>query len=266
MNNLPPRSVHLLNSEPRQHPVNKTILLAAAFATIAGSPRLVAEPAPPPPPEHAPQIRLTVEFIEISLEQFTELMFGPPTPPSDAALRKQLADLAKQGKARIVETMMGTARSGTKARVESNEEFTYPTEYEPPDLPHEIHVAEDGEKTATAGRDYATPPTPTAFETRNLGPSMEWTATADDKGHYVDLNAFPQITWHTGETVWAEWNGKQGKSPIQMPEMFSLRLNLNLTLVSGQPLLAAAVSPKDDEGRPDPSRKWMVFVRCDVLK
>ena len=91
------------------------------------------------------QIRAQVEFIEVSHEQFTDLMFGPKPPANDGELRQQVAQLVKDGKATIVETLLCTARSGQKATSESVEEFIYPTEYEPAELPDNIHVKDEKE-------------------------------------------------------------------------------------------------------------------------
>src|SRR6478735_9289054 len=83
------------------------------------------------------QIRVQVEYIDMSHEQLTELMFGDKPAANDGELRKQVAQLVKDGKATIVETMLCVARSGQKATSESIEEFIYPTEYEPASAPVE---------------------------------------------------------------------------------------------------------------------------------
>jgi hypothetical protein len=76
----------------------------------------------------------------------------------------------------------------------------------------------------------------------------------------------PDMVWHTGETVWLERKDSLGNiSKIQMPKIYSLRTTTALTCKEGQYVLAAALSPKDGEGTTDPSRKVMVFVKCDIL-
>ena len=102
---------------------------------------------------HLPkQIRVQVEFIEVSHEQLTELLFAPKVPANDTELRKQLAQLVKDGKAGIVETMLCIARSGQKATTESIEEFIYPTEYEPAELPAEPSKDKDKDDKTKATR------------------------------------------------------------------------------------------------------------------
>jgi hypothetical protein len=208
------------------------------------------------------QIRVQVEFIDLSHEQLTELMFGSKVPPGDGELRKQVAQLVKDGKASIVETMMCIARSGQKATSESIEEIIYPTEYEPPELPGKNKDKDKGEGN---GSEFAIGPTPTAFETRNLGPTLEIEPTLGEDDKYIDLRFVPEIVYHTGNKVWAEWKGEHGNSPVQMPIMYTMRVNTSVTLAPSQYMLVAALTPKTKEGTPDNTRKLMVFVKADVI-
>jgi len=213
------------------------------------------------------QIRVQVEFIDVSHEQLTELMFGEKAPANDVELRKQVAQLVKDGKASILETLLCTARSGQKATTESIEEFIYPTEYEPASLPENVHVNKEGDAEAvkTVRRDLATGPTPTAFDTRNLGSTLEIEPTLSEDETIIDLRFVPEIVYHVGNEIWAEWKGEHGNSPVQMPTMYALRVNTSVTLANGKSMLVAALSPKDAQGHTDFKRKLMVFVKADVL-
>ena len=115
------------------------------------------------------------------------------------------------------------------------------------------------------GRDHATGPTPTSFETRNLGSTLEIEPTVGADGKIIDLRFSPNIVYHVGNETWAEWKGQYGDASIRMPTMYSLRLTTALTLLAGQPLLVAALSPKGEDGFPDFKRKLLIFIRCDVL-
>ena len=213
------------------------------------------------------QIRVQVEFIDVSHDQLTELMFGENPAANDVELRKQVAGLVKGGKATILETMLCTARSGQKATTEAIEEFIYPTEYEPATLPENVQVnkMEDADAAKTVRRDPATGPTPTAFDTRNLGSTLEIEPTLNEDGSIIDLRFVPEIVYHVGNEIWAEWKGKHGNSPIQMPTIYVLRINTAVTLAAGEPMLVAALSPKDAKGHLDFTRKLMIFVRADVI-
>jgi len=212
------------------------------------------------------QIRVQVEFIDVSHEQLTELMFGTEAPANDVELRKQAGQLVKDGKATILETMLCIARSGQKATTESVEEYIYPTEYEPAELPAARSDEKDESGTTNATRRVsAVGPTPTAFETRNVGSTLEIEPTLGEDNKFIDLRFLPEIIYHVGNEVWAEWKGEYGNTPVQMPTFYTLRLQTSVTLVDGQPMLVAALSPKNKDGSPDFTRKLMVFVRADVV-
>lgn len=213
------------------------------------------------------QVRVQVEFIDVPHEQFTELTFGTKPPTNDGELRQQLALLVASGKATVVETMLCTARSGQKATSESIEELIYPTEYEPAELASCPTTTDNGEavKTPSKIRDSATGPTPTAFDTRNVGATLEIEPTLSSDDKYIDLRFIPEIVYHVGNEVWAEWKGEHGNSPIQMPTFYAIRLNTSVTLANGKYMMTAALTPKNKEGASDFTRKLMVFVKADVI-
>jgi hypothetical protein len=244
-------------------------LIAAAlwFAPLQISHAQAFTPEYDPLGEHddlPKQIRVQVEFIDVSHEQLTELLFGEKAPANDEEMRKQVAALIKDGKASILETMLCIARSGQKATSEAIEEYIYPTEYEPAELAGNTGGDEgpvNGVPEKKIRRDFATGPTPTAFETRNLGSTLEIEPTLGVDDKIIDLRFLPEIVYHVGNEVWAEWKGQHGNSPIQMPKFYKV----SVTLADGKPMLVAAVSPKDEQGKPDLTRKLMVFVKADVI-
>jgi len=225
----------------------------------------------PDPSEIPTMARVQVEFVELSHEKLTELLFMSDPPGGDATeLRKQLQELVKKGEAKVIETLVCTARSGEKALSESANEFIYPTEYEPPEIPNTVSIPEKDKGLTPEElkllRILRTPPTPTSFETRNLGGTLEIEPTFDDDGKVIDLRFVPELVWHTGETVWIEEKDSEGNvSKIQMPKFYTMRLSTALTCREGQYVMAAVQSPKDAAGTTDFSRKVMIFVKCDIL-
>jgi general secretion pathway protein D len=79
-----------------------------------------------------------------------------------------------------------TTRSGQAASIFIVEEFIYPTEYEPPELP--------SSGGGSASNTIVTPATPTAFEQRDLGITLEVLPVADANRRYVDVSLQPEIT------------------------------------------------------------------------
>lgn len=215
-------------------------------------------------------IRVQVEFIDVSHEQLTELMFGEKVAANDGEIRKQVAQLVKDGKASIIETMLCVTNNGQKATTESIEEFIYPTEYEPANGGANLDSffkKKDDEKPLE-WKDIiasAVGPTPTAFETRNTGSTMEIEPTASADNKTVHLSIVPEMVHHVGNQVWAEWKDEHGSVPVQMPTFYTLRINSKITLTPGNYLLLAALSPKDKNGHPDYTRKLMVFVKADLV-
>lgn len=217
-------------------------------------------------------IQVQVEFVELSHKKMTELLFLSEPESSDATgLRKQLAGLVKDGEAEVLETMMVVARNGEKAISEGIREFIYPTEYEPAEVPNEVDLPD--KKGGLTPEDVKllsmlrTPATPTSFETRNLGSTLEIAPNVGENHRVIDLQLAPEIVWHAGNTIWNETKDGAGNvATIEMPLFYKLSVSTAITCIDGQYTLIAALSPKDQNGVMDFTRKVMVFVKCDVMK
>ena len=207
-------------------------------------------------------VRVQVEYIDVKHTTLTALL-SDDTLDTDTKLRNTLTELISKGEARIAETQIAVAKPGEKASTESIEEYIYPTEYEPAELPNEINVTLNGKEKI--GRDFATGPTPTAFETRNLGSTLEVEPLLSHDHKIVELRFAPEIVKHVRNEPWATWENERGKSDITMPIMFAMRVSTGVTVEVGGYRFAAALSPMGEDGYPDFDRKVMVFVKCDVI-
>ncbi len=94
-----------------------------------------------------------------------------------------------------------TTKSGRKALVRVAREFPYPTEFNPPQPP----PASTGSATATVvtpgtliSEGVVTPSTPTAFETRNLGVTLEVEPVIGPDNYTIDLNLSPEVVEFDG--------------------------------------------------------------------
>lgn len=211
------------------------------------------------------QVQVQVEYVEMSHEALTKLLFLAKPKSSDATkLREQVQDMVTKNEAKVLETQIAIARSGQKATTESIHEFIYPTEYEPAILPKSPDQKIEAAKEK--GVYPVTPGQPTAFETRNVGCTLEIEPTIGVDDRTIDLRFVPELIWHTGNTVWHEGKYPSG-SPfkVQMPDFYTLRLNTALMTINGQYTLAGVVSPKNEKGDTDMTRKVMVFVKCDII-
>ncbi len=218
------------------------------------------------PALNAPKlVRVQVEYIEMPHKDLTRLMMGEKSVTADAtALRIKVLELVEKEEAQVMETQIVVCRSGQKATTESIHEFIYPTEYVPfKDLQNTLGTEKSGVSLPT----YVTSPaTPSAFETKNLGSTLEAEPTigADDK--LIDLRFLPEFVWHTGNTEWFEHKDERGNiTKVIMPGFYKIGTNTSITCISGQYTMVGVHSPKNEKGEVDRDRKIMVFVKCDVL-
>jgi len=80
-----------------------------------------------------------------------------------------------------------TTKSGQRAVIEIIREFRYPTEFQPPQVP-----------SGGNGVSAVTPTTPTGFETRNTGVTLEVEPVVGPDGQTIDLNLVPQVVEFEG--------------------------------------------------------------------
>jgi general secretion pathway protein D len=97
-----------------------------------------------------------------------------------------------------------TTKSGQRAQIEIIREFRYPTEFEPPQIPQTF--GNTGQNGGGAGVTIntqpqsfpVTPTTPTSFETRNTGVTLEVEPVVGPDGFTIDLNLVPQVVEFEG--------------------------------------------------------------------
>ncbi len=96
-----------------------------------------------------------------------------------------------------------TTKSGHKAIVRVIREFPYPTEFNPPEPPPPATGSGSGiavvfSPSAIITTGVVTPTTPTAFETRNLGVTLEVEPVVGPDGYTIDLNLSPEVVEFDG--------------------------------------------------------------------
>ena len=95
-----------------------------------------------------------------------------------------------------------TTQSGQRAVIEIIREFRYPTEFDPPQIPQTF--GNSGGVTLGLGGSTSqgafpvTPTTPTSFETRNTGVTLEVEPVVGPDGYTIDLNLVPQVVEFEG--------------------------------------------------------------------
>lgn len=207
-------------------------------------------------------VQVQVEFIEVPHETMTELLAEPRKTANDTPLRAKLQELVKGEKAKIIETQMITARSGQKATAESIHEYIYPIEYDAPE--QVVNNVPENDKPQPTTKEVG-PPVPVAWETRNLGSTLEIEPTIGENNKVIDLRLLPTLVYHTGDRVWHEETKGKDTYKILQPDFYKIQFDTSATLITGQPFLISAVSPKNEKGEADFTRKVLIFVRADVL-
>ncbi|MCW1886250.1 hypothetical protein OKA04_16045 [Luteolibacter flavescens] len=216
-------------------------------------------------------VQVQVDYIEMSHEKLSDLLFMKRPKSADATeLRSQVQAMVKDGNAKLLDTQVLAGRSGEKILVESIREQIYPTEAEPASVPDAIATPDKETPVSPAQinalANLVSGPTPTSFETRNVGSTLETEPTVGFDSKLIDLRISPELTWHTGNSRWYERKDALGNvATIEMPDFYTARLTTALTVTRGSYVLAGVVSPKSDKGATDLTRKVMIFVKADVL-
>jgi general secretion pathway protein D len=97
-----------------------------------------------------------------------------------------------------------TTKSGQRAVIEIVREFRYPTQFEPPQIPQTVGSVTTRTDTGGiiplggASSVPVTPTTPTHFETRNTGVTLEVEPVVGPDGVTIDLNLVPQVVEFEG--------------------------------------------------------------------
>jgi general secretion pathway protein D len=151
---------------------------------------------------------------------------------SDGQVQMIMRGLAQKKGADIMTAPSVLARSGEKATIEVIREFIYPTEYEPPELPNSVGSNGDGGGSLLPGGGTqaqsfpVTPATPTAFETRNTGVTLEIEPTIGENNYTIDLRFAPEIVEFEGFINYG--------SPIQSPASDALGNPIQVTITENR--------------------------------
>jgi general secretion pathway protein D len=135
----------------------------------------------------------------ISVNAVDSLLFATPFGPAPALLsvagiftnpqfQVVLRALNQQKGVDLVSAPKVTTKSGQRATIQIVREFRYPTEYDLPQV------------TQTPGSIYtpATPTTPTSFETKPVGITLEVEPTVGPDGYTIDLILSPRVVEFEG--------------------------------------------------------------------
>ncbi|MCB1228876.1 MAG: hypothetical protein KDN19_01340 [Verrucomicrobiae bacterium] len=217
------------------------------------------------------QLRIQVEWIELSHDSYTKLLAesirggrNELQPGDDNRIRQAAGDLVKKGDARMIDTAMVIARSGQRAKVESIHEYIYPTEFDP--ASEVRRVEKNGKEEVVTTHSENGLPLAAAFETRNVGTTLEVDPVIGADDRTIDLNLAPEVIYLVDQIEWGDYKEGESKITVKMPAFYTMKVTTQVTLLGGDYLLIGANSPFHSEtGMSDQERKVMVFVKADIL-
>ncbi len=180
---------------------------------------------------------------------------------SDGVVQMIMRGLAQKKGTDLMTAPSVTARSQQKAKIEIIREFIYPTEYEPPELPNSVGgsaVLSGGFSGGSSGLFPVTPATPTAFETRNTGVTLEIEPVIDPGNFVIDLRFIPEIVEfegfiNYGSPIQSPSNDLFGnpvtvtitENRIEMPVFSARRVETSLTIYDGYTVSVGGLMRED---------------------
>ena len=122
---------------------------------------------------------------------------------SSGQVQMIMRGLSQKKGADIMTAPSVVALPGQSATIEIIREFIYPTEYEPPELPNQVggNVGGGGGNVVGGGGGAGfpvTPATPSAFDTKNTGVTLEVEAQIDANDSIIELRFTPTIVEFEG--------------------------------------------------------------------
>jgi general secretion pathway protein D len=184
---------------------------------------------------------------------------------TDGQVQMIMRGLAQKKGSDLMTAPSVTAKSGQKATIEIIREFIYPTEYEPPELPNSTGGNFGGGGGlggliggSGGGSFPVTPATPTAFDTRNTGVTLEIEPTIGDNDFVIDLRFVPEIVEFEGFINYGSPIQSPGtdalgnpvvsiitENRIEMPVFSARRVNTALTIYDGYTVAVGGLMRED---------------------
>ncbi|MDH4444376.1 MAG: type II and III secretion system protein [Akkermansiaceae bacterium] len=184
---------------------------------------------------------------------------------SDSQVKLIMRGLSQKKGTDLMTAPSVTARSGQKATIEIIREFIYPTEYEPPEIPTSVGTASSSSSLLPGGGGGSatssfpvTPATPTAFQTRNTGITLEIEPTIGENDFMIDLRFAPEIVEfegfiNYGSPIQSAGSDALGNSVqitltenrIEMPVFSTRRVSTSLTIYDGYTVAIGGLMRED---------------------
>ena len=173
-------------------------------------------------------------------------------------LYQELVLRLENGKVKQEEFALLKAIPGAKVYLELVEESIYPMEWETPEVPNKI-------KTVPADPEIAkllmTPATPTAFDTKNLGSTMEVEMSVFHP-HFARLKL---KLWTISLIGFERWG--QGLAEAKVPIFTTQKLKQEIEVTMEKPNLIGTISPPMSKQKDGQEKEiWLSFITIIGIK
>lgn len=202
------------------------------------------------------QIIIIVEMIEVSHVEFSDWLLNNEMEGDSTAMRGAIQEWVRAGRGSILETVLVTARSGQRAKTESIREEIYPTEYDPAAVPESVTLAAGADPPITGM-------SPTAFETRNVGTTLEVDPVLGADDITIDLNLAPELVKLAG---YSDWPTEEAdiRFKARQPTFYTMKITTQVTLHKGRYVLLGTTRPLEPADSRNSNSIVLWFVRADL--
>jgi general secretion pathway protein D len=132
-----------------------------------------------------------------------------------------------------------TTKSGSSATVEVIREFRFPAEYAPPEIP----------ENTGSGTQPITPATPTTFDMKPVGVSLEVEPTVGPDNYTIDLRLVPEVTEFEGFINYGSPINNQGvevtANVINYPVFSQRKVETSVSIYDGQTVVLGGLMRED---------------------
>ena len=207
------------------------------------------------------QVSVQWDWIRMPHAEANRLIHQHLKTSRDAdALRDAVLALVKQNGAARIDLQAVSLGEGQGAKLDSVVEKSYPTEFDPGQVPQSLTV--QGPNPAVE----VSPVVPSSFVLRKLGRMAEMKVGLTENGQLLDLEFRPVWAEHLGDMSYGEKT-----SEVKQPLFFTAQCTSDLLMTSGVWQLAGLFTPPPDvqkdvkpELAPLPGDRVMLFVRASA--
>ena len=224
------------------------LVWSAAALTLRAQAPAVADPFVKNPAENTPakanapwqNCFVVLEVYALEKNDARQMLEGER---GSTARYRRTAELAKAGKARLVTLTALTTKGGQPAVTEAIDEVRFATEF----------AAPVDEKSIAL---------PTAFESRNVGDTLELEPVIGPDGRTVDLNLAPNRVTLLG---FRDEPGSPGDAPTSQAIFDTQKITTSVAATVGEPLYLGTFTPAPPEGAVEKAGEiWLAYLRVDA--